>query len=181
MRGPLSHIMRRIEAFSSEAISDVPVFRLPTYRMIIPWPSVSRFILTYTSVWRATSSVMGKTATLFIVSVLSVTVIIIPTVIPIPRSFEQWWFLRHNVYYSMVIIIRMNPWRETFSWNSFIVVSPFRPHFISSICHFLSVLATPLLETHSITRLPLSLPRRGRQLPRLAPHLLPPLPALPRR
>ena len=23
----------------------IPVFRLPTYRMIIPWPSVSRFIL----------------------------------------------------------------------------------------------------------------------------------------
>lgn len=41
MRGSLSHIMRRIEAFSSEAVSDVPVFRLPTYRMIIPWPSVS--------------------------------------------------------------------------------------------------------------------------------------------
>jgi len=56
-------------------------------------------------VWRATSSVMCKTAAFFIVSVLSMTVIIIPTVIPIPRSFKQWWFLGHNVYYSMVIIL----------------------------------------------------------------------------
>lgn len=115
----------------------------------------------YTSVWWATSSFMGKTATLFVVPVLSVAVIVIPTVTPFSRSVKQWWFLGHDVYYSMVIIIWMNPRRKTFSWNSFIVISPFRPHFISSICHFLLVSATVPQKTHSITLLPPPQPPAG--------------------
>lgn len=105
----------------------------------------------HASVWWATSSFMGKTATLFVVPVLNMAVIIVPTVTPFSRSVKQWWFLGHDVYYSMVIIIRMNPRRKTFSWNSFIVISSFRPHFISSICHFLLVSATVPQKTHSIT------------------------------
>lgn len=61
--------------------------------------------LTYTSVWRATPPVMGKTMPLVVVSVVTVTIIIIATVIPIPRSLKQRWFLGHNVYYSVVITL----------------------------------------------------------------------------
>lgn len=44
MRRPVSHIMGSMEAFSSKAISHVPVFRLTTSRMIISCPFIVRFI-----------------------------------------------------------------------------------------------------------------------------------------
>lgn len=122
MRRPVSHIMGRVETFSSK----VPVFRLSAYRMIISCPPVARLI----SVRRTTSSIMRETAAL-ILPVINVA--IKPARASLARPVQQWWFLWYDINYPVVAFTGVTSRRYSVSWKPFIVISSLRPHFISSV------------------------------------------------
>lgn len=124
MRRPVSHIMGRVETFSSK----VPVFRLSAYRMIISCPPVARLI----SVRRTTSSIMRETAAL-ILPVINVA--IKPARASLARPVQQWWFLWYDINYPVVAFTGVTSRRYSVSWKPFIVISSLRPHFISSVSH----------------------------------------------